>query len=1079
MPSGPACGDCWGTFEDSWCTKFKWDDWCQKCQSDAAFNAEVQKSVDIRTGKTRRPFNDRRVEKITRSGCLVVSRYSLLKDKPFQEVTNGISAKLLQLTEDSVGTEDGNSTQRGVVIKKPGHELPEIIMYSDIFTQTVEVVAPAKQILRQEQSAETHRWVQQQVEATLAKSLRTHVSTATLADIETKAAAYLKIQKDKTGVQRQDGETKAGDAADEGKKGDADSEAEEDFVASIPQARGLQVEIARARMGRGRGKGRGMTSGAVVASRSSSTTGALGAATAAPRAPSRRLAEIENKTNDASAVLSAEALKPGHGNDETESVSHSIPKTGGRTTRKTEMTSLERAKDYEQMANPVEVLKGAVGGGNLCFQIKRYRQGLEKAKALEPGVEVILGRTVAIMEAAVELAPKSLPTLPEPRRNDQLRFLKSKGVALPVETQGKLIELKLPQCKLDRAYLVHVLQPWDAEDGAPFDGLDPRLCHMDLSEERKAALLLELVIQHVLLDYIIQGEASKEDVLDCAARFLKVLESRPKDKSKVVPAAFDDLRDVLHTFQVLLCPDPQRALDIASPKDVRRILSGESKNEFMKLMSDALDQSPWWKEQKAQYRMHVVSDITVGPELRHAMEELQKDTVDDAAISNIVSRLGHWLKSTRPGGTDKLQTALLTAMEKRCQIEVERNSADDGTEAEEALTKAQWLETQVVAVVRMLDTKAKYAEGFEAVRLAIIKRREQCALAHTETAAMTAIAGYLRNPTRCALPDLLKGVGDGTGTKLTGKVALEAVGKCLNAMLSVIGPTASLSSDLNDLNNFTDCAMGLLELISEPGEALQGLDMCWQTYKLAIEVHNADDALMSLGSAVDDRISHDNGDLVWSKLAAALDAFDTTVEGDEGFTSKMPDGDTLLMNIREQCDPILTQATVHRNEFAAAMTAWNDRDLEEKHNELMQFYHGMLDGTNWRESLAEDASFEDAVKQAELTVFKQKGLKGKLSAAIQDLSESIAYSVSDMVKYDNYQISAATLAEYNASIDVGRASSAEAALLQLLKGVTGTPSAAVQAKLGALNDQMAADGVKASLLLPAVWTKAQELLRAG
>ena len=148
MPSGPACGDCWGTFEDSWCTKFKWDDWCQKCQSDAAFNAEVQKSVDIRTGKTRRPFNDRRVEKITRSGCLVVSRYSLLKDKPFQEVTNGISAKLLQLTEDSVGPEDGNSTQRGVVIKKPGHELPEIIMYSDIFTQTVEVVAPANQILR-------------------------------------------------------------------------------------------------------------------------------------------------------------------------------------------------------------------------------------------------------------------------------------------------------------------------------------------------------------------------------------------------------------------------------------------------------------------------------------------------------------------------------------------------------------------------------------------------------------------------------------------------------------------------------------------------------------------------------------------------------------------------------------------------------------------------------------------------------------------------------------------------------------------------------------------------------------------
>ena len=88
------------------------------------------------------------------------------------------------------------------------------------------------------------------------------------------------------------------------------------------------------------------------------------------------------------------------------------------------MNSMDRAKDYEKHANPIEVLKGTACGGSLIFQIKRYKQGLENG-SLEAGVEVILSRTLAILEAAVECSPKVLATLPEPRRVEQLKFLQA------------------------------------------------------------------------------------------------------------------------------------------------------------------------------------------------------------------------------------------------------------------------------------------------------------------------------------------------------------------------------------------------------------------------------------------------------------------------------------------------------------------------------------------------------------------------------------------------------------------------------------------------------------------------------
>ena len=65
------------------------------------------------------------------------------------------------------------------------------------------------------------------------------------------------------------------------------------------------------------------------------------------------------------------------------------------------------------------------------------------------------------------------------------------------------------------------------------------------------------------------------------------------------------------------------------------------------------------------------------------------------------------------------------------------------------------------------------------------------------------------------------------------------------------------------------------------------------------------------------------------------------------------------------------------------------QEIEAKRSVVDQLASGMADGTSWKRELTEESTFAEALEKASTTLFRQKGLKGKLENGLGDLVEAM------------------------------------------------------------------------------------------
>ena len=196
VPNGPACWACYeaydkGGFAEEFPT---WADLCQACVVDHDLESTFEKVVDIVEGRAEKDFNEQKVELVTRTGCRVVSRYILLKGPSLEKATQGVNPKDLKLHISTIVGEDGSESQRGLLLRHPAGDNPEVEVFNESFAQSVEKVLPRDRCLREAQSKRAHAFVLEQIQSNAARTLRMQAHTPTLQEVETRVRAYLAAQ---------------------------------------------------------------------------------------------------------------------------------------------------------------------------------------------------------------------------------------------------------------------------------------------------------------------------------------------------------------------------------------------------------------------------------------------------------------------------------------------------------------------------------------------------------------------------------------------------------------------------------------------------------------------------------------------------------------------------------------------------------------------------------------------------------------------------------------------------------------------------------------------------------------------
>lgn len=138
VPTGPACASCYEAFDKGgWAEDYEWSALCVAVAADDALRAEFEKTVSIVKGLTQREYNQS-VELRKQTGSRVVSRYLLLKGTTLEQTLQGATAKDLGLQMSSIPGEDGSDAQRGVLVRHPAAEVPEVEVYAESYAITRE-----------------------------------------------------------------------------------------------------------------------------------------------------------------------------------------------------------------------------------------------------------------------------------------------------------------------------------------------------------------------------------------------------------------------------------------------------------------------------------------------------------------------------------------------------------------------------------------------------------------------------------------------------------------------------------------------------------------------------------------------------------------------------------------------------------------------------------------------------------------------------------------------------------------------------------------------------------------------------
>ena len=302
-----------------------------------------------------------------------------------------------------------------------------------------------------------------------------------------------------------------------------------------------------------------------------------------------------------------------------------------------------------------------------------------------------------------------------------LKSLVDADVVFPPSFCGTIVKWAAASAT-DAKTLVDILNPYGGSDeSVPFQPFTPLLRAAKLSEVDSATLMMKSLIHERLVPLLAGGEKQFQSVLELAKSLKGMRDSLPATASAVLATSIGELGEVADFFIGLSEYDLSRCQDAAA--NIRFAKSG-----VKMLIKSAIAQNKWWKELDAQARADAVAEASLGPEVRQALERLQKDEAD--ADDYIITALPRWMDNLRKNVIDKVVGALQQHMSAELDTLVKALQSVACEENEMNLQKFAEKAHKAAEVAQELSELAKRADKeWESARAAKLKEQVETCLA--------------------------------------------------------------------------------------------------------------------------------------------------------------------------------------------------------------------------------------------------------------------------------------------------------------------------------------------------------------
>lgn len=732
---------------------------------------------------------------------------------------------------------------------------------------------------------------------------------------------------------------------------------------------------------------------------------------------------------------------------------------------------------FHELANNLSFSEVMDGGkmGDKIYAARRF-------KPTEAACQMKLGKLLRKASAAEQLASSKLHLLTAELRN-KLYIELGVNTQVSVAYAQQLLAQVAKEAGDDFAQILSILGPCRSESQAEasrFNLTAPKLCDLDCEPRAKVEIFEVVVVQHLLVGWIMKGEGSQETVMkltEAMADF--VAESREAGKdTKEYTDLLDHCDHAQAGLKLLTDANPiavtQCTFDMAQ---VTNLVLGVGVPQRWALVAEALDEASGWKDLKKHFRRALTSDMTLGRDMKQAIEDMEKETAEPLVLQQVAAQLSAWRSRCRPGGTRALEDALLAQLNKRLGALVESGDACGALDSARALdTLINQVQTKA-GLNQIAEHKAAIVELKKRARLLI----EEGCRSLKENTVLSSIEELLATPSPEAVRKVCSACTLSIGTKFTLAEHVSILERAMEAVVEALGSPLAVPfepdvpkriASMRQMKDHAEAGLLLVAMMRDVTVAAEASKLKLTFLACAWSVAYLNEELTDLLDTPD--AEKEEIQRKWDALKASVVEADNLAFAQDGADSE---GGSALGSTTSAFDNVLEQGKKSLKTYAESCVEKLRTKTLHDLDKLEAIAGGIFAGGSWKDACA-GKEWDDVLAEAMVTLFgkQQKGIARQLTTLRSEVLTSLGKLKQECTTFNMLTFYNETHETCKDTLRYASSTVTEAKLIQTMKGQQADSLKLVGIQSGL--DDMVKYGLTSDDIQPALFSRAHSMLQA-
>ena len=738
----------------------------------------------------------------------------------------------------------------------------------------------------------------------------------------------------------------------------------------------------------------------------------------------------------------------------------------------------QRATQFRAEISCEKLLQGTTINDRV-YALKRWNPVGEDAKLQKKDILSLID------SAAVISGTKVLELKPSERIPHLKKFKMNTEWANASTFTSSLITITARE-KADSAEdALAIVNPLQEPDVKHFDVLGPRLMDLVMAPDMRTKLSRQFFLNELFLPAVSAGATKQPTILKyceawAEAYILAKAEVEDDDlvQGSIYAVQRNCLKDELCALEaVKVLTNPLCRSTHNTRLSVRQMIAGEFQTAWNSV-STALDGSDHYSPLKVEFRKKQMSELTELPKIDAEIAALQTATTVEA-VKQAVGKLDTFQLATRCGATRELELKIFDVLT-RMVVSATNNKDTPGAVTVEQM---QDLENVILTACPKLmgSGVGPPTEALDNLKTLAQALRESTNNAKQEFEVVKALQSMIDTPS----DEILKIVRDAS-SRMEEKTVVNVPGNIdivirgIQALIvyaispeRIAGPDGK--PDKTKLAQAIDgmrLSRELVAILPSTHDQFQTLTPLVQDYISFLQVSLAKAEILEFGDDVDSQVVGDDSHAKWDALRSHVEEVNKVIEPRR---TPPPEHEPVPPATLEWFAAELKQGADIVRDYALTKVGNDVAEFKGFLLALAKVAGGTEDASLWSASLDDSSSWEDVKKAANKSLFKIKGLAGKLTNLKKEVNAAFVIVKSSADVYGEWTCRVDELKqEKDAGIMRADTTLTEAALVQTMKNTVDMESrkTAIQTHLDKASDLK----IPYSLIAPAVYAEVQRKL---